>query len=594
MQAIPQIPDSAPFTPQQRGWLNGFLAGLLSGASQSAMQPRVATSALHVAVLYASQSGTGEGLARKIAKELKANGHTAVLNSLEAYSPAKLAEQRHAVLIASTYGEGEPPDCAKQFFQQLCLTDAPKLSSLTYSVFALGDRHYEQFCKFGADLDDRIASLGAQRLMPRMECDVDVEEPFACWKSELITGLDRLTNGNKPPAPVSPLSVAVSAPEPKPASGARYSREKPFHAPLKERRTLTHAGSSKQTIHLSFCLQAAEVEYQAGDALAVLACNDPALVDEILEAAKLTGSESVSLTKLGEMSLRETLNHHLQFTHIHRKLVETFASRSSSSVLRCLLLPEQQEHLEEFCYGRGLIDLLHEYPDVVTGADDLVHMLPRLAPRLYSISSSPAAHFRQVHTTVAVVRYRSHNREREGVCSTWLADRVHPGETLPVYIQPNKRFRLPQDGGAPMIMIGPGTGIAPFRGFLHERRALGCRGRNWLFFGERSAKSDYLYRDELQEMFDQGHLTRLDLAFSRDQAHKIYVQDRMRENSHDFWRWLEDGASVYVCGDAKYMAKDVDSALHEIVEQEGHMTRNAATEYVQQLKDENRYLRDVY
>jgi sulfite reductase (NADPH) flavoprotein alpha-component len=241
-----------------------------------------------------------------------------------------------------------------------------------------------------------------------------------------------------------------------------------------------------------------------------------------------------------------------------------------------------------------LIDLFRDYPGAITSAEELAGLLPRLAPRLYSISSSPAAHRNQVHTTVAVVRYRSHNRDRGGVCSTLLAERANPGETLPVYIQPNNRFRLPQQGDAPMIMIGPGTGIAPFRAFLHERRALGCTGRNWLFFGERSASTDFLYRDELLEMRADSHLTRLDLAFSRDQDRKIYVQDRMLEQASEFWRWLEDGASVYVCGDASRMAKDVDATLHKIVEQQGGLPHEAANEYVQQLKDQRRYHRDVY
>jgi sulfite reductase (NADPH) flavoprotein alpha-component len=258
-----------------------------------------------------------------------------------------------------------------------------------------------------------------------------------------------------------------------------------------------------------------------------------------------------------------------------------------------LLAPEQQTQLERYTYARGLVDLLHEYPGVLREPADLVAMLPRLSPRLYSIASSPNAHPGEIHTTVAVVRYRSHNRERGGVCSTLLADRTSTGESLPMYIQPNKRFRLPSDPGAPIIMIGPGTGIAPFRSFLHERRALNHTGRNWLFFGERSA-SDFLYRDELQAMQADGHLTHLDLAFSRDQEQKIYVQNRMLEQAPAFWQWLQEGASVYVCGDASRMAKDVDGALHTIVEQQGKLSREGAAEYVRRFKDEHRYHRDVY
>jgi sulfite reductase (NADPH) flavoprotein alpha-component len=259
-----------------------------------------------------------------------------------------------------------------------------------------------------------------------------------------------------------------------------------------------------------------------------------------------------------------------------------------------LLAPEQQAHLEKYTCDRGLIDLLHDYPGVLQDPADLVAMLPSLAPRLYSISSSPYAHAGEVHTTVAVVRYRSHNRDRGGVCSTLLADRVPTGDRLPIYIQPNKKFRLPKNTSAPVIMIGPGTGIAPFRSFLHQRRALGHTGRNWLFFGERSATTDFLYQDELQSMHSDGHLTSLDLAFSRDQDRKIYVQDRMLEQAASFYAWLEEGASIYVCGDASRMAKDVDATLHAIVEQQAGLPRDAAIDYIQQLKDQSRYHRDVY
>jgi sulfite reductase (NADPH) flavoprotein alpha-component len=279
-------------------------------------------------------------------------------------------------------------------------------------------------------------------------------------------------------------------------------------------------------------------------------------------------------------------------------MIEAYATIGKQTAkchtLLCLLAPEQQAHLEKYTCDRGLIDLLHDYPGVLHDPADLVAMLPSLAPRLYSISSSPYAHAGEVHTTVAVVRYRSHNRDRGGVCSTLLADRVPTGDRLPIYIQPNKKFRLPKNTDAPVIMIGPGTGIAPFRSFLHQRRALGHTGRNWLFFGERSATTDFLYQDELQSMHSDGHLTRLDLAFSRDQDRKIYVQDRMLEQAAGFYAWLQEGASIYVCGDASRMAKDVDATLHTIVEQQAALPREAAIEYIQQLKDQNRYHRDVY
>jgi sulfite reductase (NADPH) flavoprotein alpha-component len=284
----------------------------------------------------------------------------------------------------------------------------------------------------------------------------------------------------------------------------------------------------------------------------------------------------------------------LQITRLNRKILADYAKLGQSAKLLDLLAPEHQARLESYVYDRGLIDLLLEFPGVIEDPADLVAMLPKLTPRLYSISSSPAAHAGEIHATVAVVRFHAHNRERGGVCSTLFADRASVADRLPIYIQPNKKFRLPKDSSAPIIMIGPGTGVAPFRGFLHERRATGAPGRNWLFFGERSASADYLYRDELEAMRADGHLTRLDTAFSRDQDRKIYVQDRMLERAQTFWSWLQEGASVYVCGDAVRMAKDVHAAIQTIVAEQGGMSTDAAEEYTHSLQEQHRYHRDVY
>jgi sulfite reductase (NADPH) flavoprotein alpha-component len=292
--------------------------------------------------------------------------------------------------------------------------------------------------------------------------------------------------------------------------------------------------------------------------------------------------------------LREGLLQHFAVTRLTRKMLSEYAAFTECRQLKELLISSQQVELEQYLHGRDLADLLEQYPSGLQTPDELVKMLPRLVPRLYSISSSPAAHPGQVHTTVSVVRYRTHDRDRGGVCSTLLAERIEPGDRLPIYIQPNKKFRLPEDPAAPVIMVGPGTGVAPFRAFLHQRRATGASGRNWLFFGERRSSTDFLYRDELECMRDDGLLTQLDLAFSRDQEHKIYVQDLMKQNARGVWRWLEEGAFLYVCGDATRMAKDVDRALHQIVEEQGGNQREAAESYVQILKDDRRYQRDVY
>jgi sulfite reductase (NADPH) flavoprotein alpha-component len=590
---VPFIPENAPFTPDQRGWLNGFLAGLFSVAAVTPT-PATVVPSLKIAVLYASQSGTAENLARKVAKELKAKGHVASLISLEGYTSAALASERYAVIIASTYGDGEAPDAVKPFYEELCLEHFPRYGDLQYSVLALGDSHYEHFCKFGIDLDQKLAVLGGVRICDRVDCDVDLDEAFAQWQGTLF---HRIADVVAVRPPSNAASVVVSTPSPIPDASTMtpiHTRTNPFLAPVVDRHALTNDVSSKQTLHMVFSVNDSAVTYEAGDACGIIPQNDPHLVEEILHTLNFSPQVPVQLPHAGATSLIDALLHHLQVTRLTRKIIEAYAIIGQCHTLFGLLVPEQQVHLERYTCDRGLIDLLHDYPGVLHDPADLVAMLPKLAPRLYSISSSPLAHTGEIHTTVAVVRYRSHNRERGGVCSTLLADRISTGKRLPIYIQPNKKFRLPAQSDVPIIMIGPGTGIAPFRSFLHERRALAATGRNWLFFGERSASTDFLYRDELQSMQADGHLTHLDLAFSRDQDRKIYVQDKMLEQAPTFWSWLQDEASIYVCGDASRMAKDVDNTIHTIVQQQGSMNKEAAVEYINTLKDQHRYHRDVY
>ncbi len=601
---VPFVPDDAPFTKEQRAWLNGFLAGIFS----SALAPAVAAEPepLKVSVFSASQTGTAEGLARKLTKELKSRGYNASLISLEAYTSASLADVRHAVFIVSTYGQGDAPDAVQPFYEQVCVEHFPRYEHLQYAVFALGDRHYETFCKFGIDLDNKLASLGANRICDRVECDVEFDAPFACWKAELLKRLEALSAESEtdrsasqhlaPTHSLAAVATQIQAPTPSVVitPSTAPSRENPYFAPLVEKRALTRNGSSKLTLHLTWSIANSGLKYEAGDACGIVPQNDPVLFEDILRALTFSGQEQVDIPKTGTLSLVDALRHHLVITKLSRKIIERYATAGQCKTLLGLLAPEQQAHLEKYVYERGLIDLLEECPGVIHNAADLVAMLPKLTPRLYSISSSPSTHMGEVHTTIAVVRYRSLNRERGGVCSTLVADRVLVGERMPIYIQPNKKFRLPQNPDSPVIMIGPGTGIAPFRAFLHERRATGAKGRNWLFFGERNSANDFLYREELEKMAADGHITRLDTAFSRDQEHKVYVQDRMLEQATQFWAWLQDGAVVYVCGDASRMAKDVDTTLHAIVEKQGGMSHDGAKEYVHNLKDEHRYHRDVY
>ncbi|MGC2160895.1 MAG: sulfite reductase flavoprotein subunit alpha [Silvibacterium sp.] len=592
---IPCIPEDAPFTPTQRKWLNGYLAGLYSYAPA---QQAEMSQTLRIAVLYGSQTGTAEGLSRKLSKELKAAGYTVLLSSLEGYVPATLAAETHALFIVSTYGEGEAPDGVQPFYQQLCVEHFPLLGNLSYAVLALGDSHYEHFCQFGKELDIKLDILGGTRMLARVDSDVDVNAPYSAWKEAVGKRLRELSSPSNVAAGASTdvrniAATGSSVPMLKAAEPA-HSRDNPYLSPLTEKRVLTHPSSSKLTIHLDFAIGDSAIRYEAGDACGVLPQNPPDLVDTVLSLLPFSGNEPVEIPQTGSVALREGLFRHFAITRLTRKMVADYAALAQCSRLGALLAPEQQEELKQYLYGRDLVDLLQQCPGVLQTPEQLVKMLPRLAPRLYSISSSPAAHPGQVHTTVSVLRYRSHGRERGGVCSTLLSDRIEVGDRLPIYIQPNKKFSLPQDSTAPIIMIGPGTGIAPFRGFLHERRVTGAPGRNWLFFGERSATTDFLYREELETMLTDGHLTQLSTAFSRDQEGKIYVQDLMVQNAEQFWAWMEEGAFVYICGDALRMAKDVDKTLLKIVREQGSMSKEVAELYLQALKDDHRYQRDVY
>jgi sulfite reductase (NADPH) flavoprotein alpha-component len=598
--AIPFIPENAPFTTEQRAWLNGLLAGMFSSAPHVEFETKPSR---RIAVLYASQSGTAEGLARKLARELKVEGFAPALATLVGYTPAALAAESCALILASTYGDGDAPDGVQPFYEQLCLEHFPRMDKLAYAVFALGDRHYEHYCKFGKDLDAKLAALGANRLADRVDCDVDVDKPFAQWKAGMIARLSEasLSQPRKTPAvqPESALSAlsAGSAADPQPSAieaGKSFTRDHPLLASVIDKRSLTHVTSTKSTLHLAFSIEGTGISYEVGDACGVIPTNDLNLVAEILQKLRLNGNELVPSVKSGSTTLYYALAHERQITRLNRKVVEGYATRGNCAPLLEMLKPGNQAALDAYIYDRALIDMLIEYPGVIDDPHELVALLPKLTPRLYSISSSPSAHAGEIHTTVAVVRFTAHNRDRGGVCSTYFADRTGIADRLPIYIQPNKKFKLPSNPDAPIIMIGPGTGIAPFRGFLHERRALAHKGRNWLFFGERSSVTDFLYREELESMHTDGHLTCLHTAFSRDNDHKVYVQHRMMEHAPQFWAWLEDGASVYVCGDASRMAKDVHRALCRIVQEQGAMSAPAAEEYVGVLREQLRYHRDVY
>ncbi len=605
MSGIPYIPASAPFTPEQRAWLNGFLAGMFSDANLGAPgeAPAPSTPKESLLVMYGSQSGTAEGLAKKLAKQADQKGFAPRVMELNDYEKVDLTKENQLVVITSTWGEGDPPDNAVNFWNFIKDESAPKLENLNYALLALGDTNYSEFCGAGRKFDERLAALGARRLQERIDCDLDYETAADQWINNLwgklkagqASSLSRSGDGSAAAGESTSATETSHALETGTMPVLPWSRKNPFPARLITNRKLNRAGSAKDTRHFEISLAGSGLSYEAGDALGVFGMNCPELANEIVQALGCDGEEAVKDPEGGETSLRHALIKSYVITKPPQSLLKHFAEKSGDASLTALLQPEKKNQLNDWLWGREIIDLLLAFPAVKFSPAEFIGFLAKLQPRLYSISSSPNAHPGEVHLTVAAVRYDSLGRSRKGVCSTFMADRVALGETpLPVFVQRSHGFRLPDNRDLPVIMVGPGTGIAPFRAFLEERRVSGAKGKNWLFFGDQKAVCDFLYQDELELMQSEGVLTRLDLAFSRDQQEKVYVQDRMRQAAPELWNWLEAGAHFYVCGDAKRMAKDVDAALHEVIATEGGKSPEQAAEYVAQLKKDKRYQRDVY
>ncbi|HLP78777.1 MAG TPA: flavodoxin domain-containing protein, partial [Candidatus Paceibacterota bacterium] len=523
--SIPCLPESAPFTPEQRAYLNGFLAGMFSRTSAAGVTTPAAAPAkplLPMSILFGSQTGNSENLARRIAKEAGKRGFAPTIHEMSRYPAAQLASEQRLLIVTSTYGDGEPPDNAKAFWDFLSGETAPKLTQTTFAICALGDSNYPKFCGFGKELDQRFEALGARRALARVDCDVEFEETFSKWLNEVLGRIGTDAPVETAPSPVASPTVQESR-NPTPV----YSRANPFPASLLTNRKLNAPGSGKDTRHFEIGLHGSGLTYEAGDALGVIPKNCPELVEELLRALNFSGGESVP-GRDGAVPVREALLRHYEITRIPPPFLRVMAERSGDGLLQKLTAPGVNGELTKFLWGREIIDLLLAHPTVRFTPIEFVGLMKKLNPRLYSISSSPKAHAGQVHITVNVVRYESLARGRKGVCSTFLADRLPASESVPIFLHSNKNFRPPQNHDAPMIMVGPGTGIAPFRGFLHERAAIGAKGRNWLFFGDQRSATDFMYRDELEILQRAETLTRLDTAFSRDQTEKIYVQDRMR------------------------------------------------------------------
>ncbi|WP_159498709.1 sulfite reductase flavoprotein subunit alpha [Microbacterium sp. 18062] len=568
------LPVDAPFSSAQQAWIEGFLIGLTVGREDAGIATDAATTTLDV--LYGSQTGTSEMLAEELAAAARTRGTAVRLTALDEVDLARLPEMDRVLVITSTYGEGEMPDNAELFWESFEADTAPRLEGVEFAVLALGDSGYDGFCQAGRLLDLRFEQLGATRILPRVDCDVDFEEPAGRWQAETLALLA--------PGGTDDPSRGASAPSAR--RRPPWSRRTPFGSRVAVNRVVSGPGSAKEIRHVELALGDSGIEYHAGDALAVVPTNDPVLADLLLERLDLDAELDVAGTVLGERLRRDW-----EISTPSRELVALIAERDPAGELAELAGREQRDALEHWLWGKDVLDLLALSPHVRIGADELGDVFRPLQHRAYSISSSPLESPDRIHLTVAVVRHGT-DRPHHGVCSTFLADRAGEGE-VGIFLQPNAAFRVPDDD-APMIMVGPGTGIAPFRGFLQERAARGATGPNWVFFGDQHRATDFIYREELERFRERGVLTRLDLAFSRDQAEKVYVQTRIRENARELYDWLEDGGSFYVCGDASRMAKDVDRALVEAVGASRGLGEDDALRYVADLKRDRRYVRDVY
>ncbi len=606
------IPNNAPFTPQQAAglnsllptmtaeqmrWLGGFFAGYAyatsgaAGAVPAGVPAAAAAPAekVPVTVLYGTESGNAEALADKARKELGKRGFKVSLKDMGDIEPKALEKTENLLVIVSTWGEGDPPERAAAFYQKFMENGGANLKGTRFSVCGLGDTSYAEFCKMGKDFDARLESLGGVRISPRADCDVDFEPEFQKW----FDGVVKEFETSAAPTPTPGIEVlggpAIAAPA-EPA--VAWSKSNPFHAELVERINLNGTGSAKETCHLEFSLEGSGLTYLPGDSLGVKPRNCPEVIGHLLQASNLSGDEEVNRADGSAGPLRDILCEELDSTTLSRNLVKKYAEVTKLEKLAPMLA--DMEGLRRYCEGRQIVDLFSEHPAKDLSPQQLAEILRVLPPRLYSIASSLRAHPEQVHLTVGIVRYKTHGRSRKGVASTYLADRVEVGQKVPVYVHANNRFRLPEDPDRPIIMVGPGTGIAPFRSFVEERAATGAKGKNWLFFGDQHFTYDFLYQLEWQDYLKEGVLTRMDVAFSRDAPEKVYVQHRMREHGREIYKWLEEGAHFYVCGDALRMAKDVNDTLQDIVAEHGGLKPDDAKEYLTRLTKDKRYQRDVY
>jgi sulfite reductase (NADPH) flavoprotein alpha-component len=582
------------FNDQQLTWLAGYLTGITLPQSLKTIPlvaPNIGSSqpVSHVVetpvitILYGSRTGNGASVAKKVKAAAEIKGVQIQLQDMNEYPLNKLKDEKYLFVIVSTHGEGVPPIAAEEFYEFLHGKRAPKLTNTKFSVLALGDSSYVHFCKTGKDIDKRLEELGAERIQERVDCDVDFEPKAAEWINGILAKLPSKGEESKP------AKVNGEARHNGHSAAPVYNKNNPFRAKLLERIKLNGKGSDKETFHYELSIEGSGLTYEPGDSVGVFGINSQRVVLELINALSLNPDELVEVGNEKNI-LEYFLTRNYEISTITRDVIEKYNKYAQSPKLTELLA--EPDNLKEYLYGRDVIDLVEEFPVKLTSTE-LFGVLRKLQPRLYSISSSPSAHSDEIHITVAAVRYNN-SRYKEGVCSTFLADRVGDEDFVNIYIEKNPEFKLPASPEVPIIMVGPGTGMAPFRSFLEERNELGVKSKNWLFFGDRHFTTDFLYQTELQQFHKKGLLTKLNVAFSRDTGKKVYVQHKMLEHSKELFQWLEDGAHFYVCGDMKNMWNDVNKTLTHIIAKEGGLTTEKAEEYLKNLKKAKRYQVDVY
>lgn len=582
-------------TQEQRLWLSGYLAAnqqasTTSDNTQQVQQVPEATPTTEavkprdITVLYGSETGNAQSLAELLDERLTENGYTVTLSSMDAFKTKDLKKVEDLFIVSATHGEGDPPDNAITFHEFLHSRKAPKLEGLRYSVLALGDESYEFFCQTGKDFDARLAELGGERLTDRVDCDLDFDEPAENWMQNV---LEALSGPNDNRAAVAETTETVQS-----AKEKKYSKSNPYEAEVLENINLTGRGSNKEVRHVELLLDNYGEGFEPGDCLAIIPENDPVIVTQLISLLGWDPELTVEIDNKGNTAtLTEAFTEHFEITKLTIPLVKKLAELVDDSLNDKLA---EDGWVQTYVEGRDLIDFFKAYNASNVQPSDLLEALRKLPAREYSIASSYKANPDEVHITVGAVRYNAHDRDREGVCSIQLAERVQPGDTVKMYLKKNPNFKFPFEEDKKVIMIGPGTGVAPFRSYLEEREELDLKGNTWLFFGEQHFTTDFLYQTDWQTWLNDGVLSKLDVAFSRDTDEKVYVQHRIEENSELFFQWLEEGAAIYVCGDEKYMAKDVNEAILRVIAKEGNMSEADAEAYLNQMKTEKRYQRDIY